>query len=724
MIQFRRQVSIATLRVLAVLGVLAPLGAAQSFQFAPAQIPQGAPFNNSYSENFDFGDLDLDGDQDAVVADGDCCNDQNRLWVNMGFAQGGTLGYFEDRTAQQFPAILDTTRDMDLVDYDSDGDLDIGVVNTSSSSNQTSRFWTNMGGFQGGTAGFFQDQTALRWQELALNNGSTQCSSMPQAQVLASGGFIDWNGDSVYGDLDNDGDLDLVHASYGPALSGVIPSRIFFNDGQGFFREFNPSCHQQFGIAVTNGQPALWAQGTFLEGTTNVLGESADIANTPMAVELGDFDGDFDIDFVLGSCRTPPPRLFRNMFAELGSLVWRDRTFAQLDSPPISSTSYEQEMGDMNGDGDLDLLGINWNAFFDRYQDNDGTGVFGTPLILPNSSTADMDGELLDFNGDGNLDVLVANTAGPERLHAGDGLGALVDVSSTELPLDSSSTRCTETCDIDQDGDFDVMVANNLGEPNDLLLSVGTGFDSHPALLPRLEQAPSRAPSAQPTVVRVHAYDNCSWDVMRYNKMHVQYQVDGGEFTDQPMRHAGGQLFRGEIPGTLVGQIAYRVKSRDEHGNVAFSALLSYTAANPNCTGNLSSYCTSKVSSSGCLPVVGATGVPALNNPAGFVITSSSLEANKNGLQFFGTTGEVITPFQDGWLCVAPPLHRLAVKASGGGAACSGALSYTLAEVLASESGGALVVVGQLVNQQGWFRDPAAPSATGLTHGLRYIVCP
>src|SRR5688500_10458551 len=109
----------------------ASLASAQTFQFAPLRIPQGAPFNNSYTENVDFADVDLDGDWDAVFADGgDFGNDQNRLWINMGGAQGGTLGVFEDRTATHLPGVLDDSRAVEFVDVDEDGDADAFGANT------------------------------------------------------------------------------------------------------------------------------------------------------------------------------------------------------------------------------------------------------------------------------------------------------------------------------------------------------------------------------------------------------------------------------------------------------------------------------------------------------------------------------------------------------------------------------------------------------------------
>ena len=136
------------------------------------------------------------------------------------------------------------------------------------------------------------------------------------------------------------------------------------------------------------------------------------------------------------------------------------------------------------------------------------------------------------------------------------------------------------------------------------------------------------------------------------------------------------------------------------------------------------SYCTSKISSTGCVPKISVSGRASLSNPSSFLITSNQVEIAANGIQFFGTTGPSVLPFQDGVLCVGQPLHRLAIQNSGGALPCSGAMTYTLADVLAQPGGGALVVAGQQVHQQGWFRDPPALSTTGLTNGVTYVVGP
>jgi hypothetical protein len=136
------------------------------------------------------------------------------------------------------------------------------------------------------------------------------------------------------------------------------------------------------------------------------------------------------------------------------------------------------------------------------------------------------------------------------------------------------------------------------------------------------------------------------------------------------------------------------------------------------------SYCTSKLTSGACLPLITSSGVPSLANPAGFTVTAFGLEDNQNGLQFFGLTGPAYASFFGHILCVNAPLYRLDVKSTAGHGACTGSLSYTLAEVLAQPAGGPLVTAGQFVYQQAWFRDPPAASSFGTSNGLSYGVCP
>jgi hypothetical protein len=134
-------------------------------------------------------------------------------------------------------------------------------------------------------------------------------------------------------------------------------------------------------------------------------------------------------------------------------------------------------------------------------------------------------------------------------------------------------------------------------------------------------------------------------------------------------------------------------------------------------------YCTSKISSNGCVPSMAASGLPSLTTPGNFSVTASQVETAQNGLIFFGTSGALSAPFQGGVLCVNPPLFRLNVQDSGGVGTCSGSLSVNLQDFLTHPTGGNLQV-GDLVCAQAWFRDPAVPSTTGLSNALAFVIEP
>ncbi|TDJ70189.1 MAG: VCBS repeat-containing protein [Planctomycetota bacterium] len=712
--------------------LLAPAGAvllagsaqAQSFQNNLSDIPTGGAANSSRSENVDFGDVDQDGDWDAVFADGgDAAQDRNRIWVNQGFAQGGTLGVFVDMTVAQLPAITDQSRDIEFVDFDNDTDLDIYISNTSALINQTNRWWTNLGNLQGGTAGFYVDETAARWVGL-----DSPTSSIPNSALLGSGGFIDWSCDCDFGDLDNDGDLDLVHSSYGGVFGGDTPTRIFLNDGLGFFEEFNPSGFKLTGANIANGNPALWCEGTHQSNTTNTNGTFADVASSALDIDLGDIDGDFDLDILHGA-RQEQPRMFVNRLdgSSLapamggGQLGFRDVTNMVFPGGWSSGDGhYEQEMGDLDGDGDLDIYGLNWNAggfsFTDVTLRNTGDGTYDNLTNLPNSGSDDNEGDFLDYDNDGDLDLYVANFSGQDRLYrnnwngtpGGGGNFSFTDVTASELPSFNRIALDADACDVDGDGDYDLFIANDGNAANYYAKNITQTPDTHAPYIPNVEQAPDRAPGPDPTVIRAHVYDNAPYYITWYNETWVEYTVDGGSALTVPAMSSAGQIFRAELPGGLTGHVCYRFFSEDEYGNQGVSGQKCYDADGGGCSQ--SNYCTSTPNSTGGAAVISSNGncVVADNN---FVLTTTPVP-NQFGIFYYSAT-QVNLPFGNGTLCAGGVQQRLDVEMAVGNV-ISHAVDFT-----SPPSPSGQITAGSTWHFSTWFRDPAAGGANfDLSNGL------
>ncbi len=564
---------------------------AQVFVRNSTDIPnQSNGVTNRFTENVDFGDVDLDGDFDAVFAHGgDQGNIQDRIWINNGGVQAGTLGVFVDQTSTRFPAIARDGRDIEFVDFDNDADLDIYISNTSTNSNQTNQWFTNLGGKQLGSIGFYSEETASRWVNLALGDSSIAASQ------LIGGGFIDWSCDCDFGDLDNDGDMDLFHSTYGGNFGGNVPSRIFLNDGDGHFEEFNPSGFQLTGSNIANGNPGLWCEGNQSANTTNTTGANCDIATRALDIDLGDIDGDFDLDILHGD-RNQNPRFFYNRLEENGGdpsdLAFRDMSNwvfgLQGASWANNSGNYEQEMGDFDGDNDLDLYGLNWGspAFNDIVAPNVG-GRFGTHTILSSSSSDDNEGDFGDYNNDGDLDLFVANFSSTDRLYSNNGSGTFSFVSNATSGLNlhgigSNRSLDADWCDVDEDGDYDVFAAEDGQRPVIFWENMtGVPDTTAPRVSPveALSNATAGINGDPDRPVRTHVYDNAPYYITWYNPTRLLLSLEGVQVDSFLAQSVGGQVFRATIGTNVTGNVSYRFRSVDQYGNSGLSTTQNYTAS-------------------------------------------------------------------------------------------------------------------------------------------------
>ncbi|MCA8956542.1 MAG: VCBS repeat-containing protein, partial [Planctomycetes bacterium] len=193
-------------------------------------------------------------------------------------------------------------------------------------------------------------------------------------------------------------------------------------------------------------------------------------------IEAVDVDGDGRIDLVVHtrSRRKPAPtRLYLNRGAA---------GFVDVTATHMPVTTYEAisiAMADVDGDGDIDMvLGTNDQG---RLYLNDGRGRFTdqTAGRLP-AHTGELIIDLVfcDVDRDGDPDLMLASASFQNRLFLNDGRGTFRDATSTHMPRQTQATLALAVGDVDGDGFPDAVFADaaaNGAAPTTLLRNDGTG---------------------------------------------------------------------------------------------------------------------------------------------------------------------------------------------------------------------------------------------------------
>jgi len=223
--------------------------------------------------------------------------------------------------------------------------------------------------------------------------------------------------------------------------------------------------------------------------------------------------------------------------------------------------------------------------------------------------------------------------------------------------------------------------------------------------------------------VRAQIYDNAPDYITAFNVNALEYSLNGAPFVAAGMRWTGGQVFRGEIPGALVGTLDYRVRSTDGRGNTALSATGSFVAGAPV------AYCTAGTTSHGCNASMSGVGVPSASLAAGFTLTVANVEGTSNGLIFYGISGRTALPWgmSSSYQCVKQPFQRTPMQNAGGVATqCDGTyvLDWNAYRASHPTALGNPFSVGQVVDAQGWFRDPPISKTTSMSNALEFFVQP
>ena len=294
-----------------------------------------------------FADYDNDGFHDLLVVR----EEGNILYRNSG------KGTFENVTEKA--KLTDKSGDKSLtniplfVDLDHDGDLDLFLGKTSAN-------------------------------KVYRNNSDG--TFLEQAAKMGFSGANEDTRDAVFGDFDEDGDIDLF------MVNENAGNKLYSNQRQGIFKDITV----QSGLRSEGGSSSATAADYDNDGYLDLFVTSFKGGNHLLYHNLR--NGTFEKDI-----------RSKNMFKELQNIMAYDATFVDFDNDGFLDIFIAGESSDKGGKG----------LFLYR---NDGNGNFvNKSNLLPADLKSGKQIAVMDYNDDGDLDIIVAGLYGGLSLLRNDG---------------------------------------------------------------------------------------------------------------------------------------------------------------------------------------------------------------------------------------------------------------------------------------------------------------
>jgi FG-GAP-like repeat len=463
-----------------------------------------------YTNRVELADINGDDLEDVLFANGGKYDtpgkpDHSKVFLNQGPDQS-----FEGATHQVLPKPM-LARVIKVRDVNADGSPDILVGTT------------------------FQTQS-----QLYLGDGSGEFTNVTSTHLPKIKASV---GDLEFGDVDGDGDLDVVLADWGKESPLYSKGRtmLWLNHGTGHFTN-----------ATGSRMPEVLVEFSW-------------------ELEFVDVDNDYDLDIMV-SCKVC---MGSYLFENDGKGTFTDVTKGRL---PQFYNNYDFEAMDVNGDEYLDVVTINDGPSDQEHVFiNDQHGGFSdeTSRLWPDSENVGYDDNIarfLDFDSDGDADVLIGSLTDPDRLLSNDGTGKLKLLNPIEPILGNTfGTLDIALADLDSDCRLDVVQAQGETATSfEEKVHLGNKIqpDTAPPVITQVEKI-SAPGGDQPVQIRASVHDNKSPTMPHDWRSVVLRWTTDGQRQQTPMQWYGEYLWRGTIDEPPTGDFSYKVCATDAAENEA-----------------------------------------------------------------------------------------------------------------------------------------------------------